>query len=119
MQVIRRVSKIAAIADPELRQLIQQSADHLLSQFEPGEYSLEELAFYIVVEPQDSIADIDREIGRAILETTPELVVDHPGWYQLVVVLSDEGYGVEVFIPKAPAIHPELIAMCQRHGGET
>ena len=104
-----------ALADPELRRLIHQSADQLMSQFEPGEYSLEELGVFIVVESGDSIDAIDEQLGRSILDTRPELVLEHPGWYQLVFILSDDGYGVEVFVPKDSSIPPDLIALCRRY----
>ncbi len=54
MKIVRDRPAIDAIADPELRQLIQQSADPLLSQFDPGEYTLEELCYFIGVEPSSS-----------------------------------------------------------------
>lgn len=115
MLVIRDLATDAvanAIADPELRRLIHQSADRLLSQFEPGEYSLEELCFFIVVEPGDTVGEIDDRLGRSILDTRPELVLEHPDWYQLVFVLSDDGFGVEVFVPKTAGVEPDLLALC-------
>lgn len=114
MRVIRSLADIDAIADPELRQLIQQSADQLLGQFEPSEYSLQELGFFIVVEPGDTINELDEQLGRSILDTTPEIVLEHPGWYQLVFIISDDGFGAEVFVPKSGA-DPGLIALCRMY----
>lgn len=50
-----------AIADPEMRDLVQQR----LLDIEP--HSLSELGAIIVVEPGDSIAAIDRQLGFHIL----------------------------------------------------
>ena len=114
MQVIRSIAEIAEVDDPELRHLIQDSADPLLSQFEPGEYSFEALGFYIVVMQQDTVGDIDGQLGPSILSTQPELVIDHPNYVEVVIVLSDDGYGATAFISKQCA-DPRLMAFCKSH----
>jgi len=112
VQTIKSISDITKVDDPKLRQLIQQSVEQQLSQFEPGEYSLEELGFYIVVEAGDTISEMDERLGRSILAPRPELVVDHPGYFEAVFILSDDGLGVTIFSPKQDA-DPQLLAMCQ------
>ena len=67
MQILRDIQAIQAMPAGELRGLIQQSAEQLLSQFEPGEYALKELGRYLVVEPGDALAAIEEALGFAIL----------------------------------------------------
>ena len=119
MQVI--TGDIDSVADPELRELLQQS----LRDIEP--HTLPELGYFLVVEPGDRIEIIDRQLGFHILGNrwtgtrwgdpafTPswEVLVAHSGWYELVYVLSDDGNGVTVFVPMQDA-DSELLAMCQR-----
>ena len=119
MQVI--TGDIDSVADPELRELLQQS----LRDIEP--HTLSELGYFLVIEPGDRIEIIDKQLGFSILGNrwtgtrwgdpafTPswEVLVAHSGWYELVYVLSDDGYGVTVFVPMQGA-DSELLAMCQR-----
>ena len=109
-----------AIADPELRELLQQR----LRDIEP--YSLSDLGSFIVVEPGDSVETIDKQLGFPILTNrwtgvqfgqtgfTPfwEVLEEHGTCYEMVFVLSDDGYGVELFIPKHPSMDSELLSMC-------
>ncbi len=129
MQVIRHPDNIHAIADPELRRLIQLSADQLLGQFDPDEFNLEDLVFYIVVEPGDIVEVINKQLGFNILGNrwdgtrwgdpafTPswEILEEHGDcWYELVYMQGDDsGYGVAVFVSKAEGVDPDLLAMLE------
>ena len=77
--------------------------------------NLAELVTFIVVEPGDSVEAIDDALGFPILNRPFELLADHADWYEMVFVLSDDGYGIEVFISKAPGVDPGLLAMCATH----
>lgn len=109
MQVHRDQASITAISDPQLHSLIKKCVASL-SGFD--DLDLSELVTFIVVEPGDALETIDAALGFAILSRPFELLADHPGWYEVVFVLSDDGYGVEVFVPKALGIPPELLSMC-------
>lgn len=41
-----------------------------------------------------------------------EFIEDVGCCYDMVFILSDDGFGIEVFVPKTDGIDPELIAMC-------
>jgi len=41
-----------------------------------------------------------------------EVIEDHGHCHEMVFVLSDEGTGVILFVPKQPGIDPELLSMC-------
>lgn len=123
MFVIRDLSSTAQINDSEIRHLVEQRF-HALST-EP--YDPDDLGYFLVMEPSDSLEEINAQLGFPILcnrfsgipfgdaDFTPsfEFVEEYAGCYDMVFILSDDGYGVEVFIPKSIDI-PELLAMCQK-----
>ena len=80
-----------------------------------------------IVEPADSIADIEDEIGFCILTNlfddarfpvsdfvpSCEALEDHIGCYQMLFILSDGDDAIEIFIPKI-GVDPLLLAMCSQ-----
>jgi len=81
-----------------------------------------------IVEPGDSIEDIEEEIGFCILtnlfddvrfpdpDFVPcfEALEDHGGCYEMLFILSDgDDDAIEIFIPKA-GVDPLLLAMCSK-----
>ena len=79
----------------------------------------------IIVEPGDSLSDIEKEIGFPILTNlfddisypdpdfmpSCEALEDHGGCYEMLFILGD-GYGaVEIFIPKT-GVDASLLSMC-------
>ena len=78
------------------------------------------------VEPGDPAPLIEAELGlpllTGLLDPVPfgdpdfapawEWAVDHGDLYELVFVLTDEGFGVEVLIPVAPGVDADLLALC-------
>lgn len=115
MQVLRDRESVAVISDPGLRGLIEHRV-RALDEFD--DYELSELVTFIVVEPGDALAAIDEQLGFPVLGNRHELIEEHAGWYEIVFVLSDDGYGIEVFIPKASGVDPDLLAMCTTHTKE-
>ena len=79
----------------------------------------------IIIEPKDSLSDIEKEIGFTILTnlfddiTYPdpdfmpscEALEDHGGCYEMLFILGDGDEAVEIFIPKT-GIDPLLLSMC-------
>ncbi len=108
-----------------MRSLIDQRIA-MLSEDEPYDPAVN--GYFIVIEAGDSLDALDAQLGFSILSNrfdgtlyghpdfSPcfELLEEHASCYEMVFVLSDDGYGVEVFIPKegAPAA---LLALCQRY----
>jgi len=123
MRVLSDPASIAELEDPELRALLERRVQAILAEG----YQLDELALYVVVEPGDPIETINAPLGFSVLCTrwepdacfgTPafepswELLWEHAGYYEILYVMSDDGFGVGVFVPKAPCVAPELLAMC-------
>ena len=126
MQVIRDPLEAASIADPELRTLVQKTIAALSEDYP---YDPDALGYFVIVQPGDSLATINAQIGFDILANrwtgirydqpgytqSFEVLDEHAGYFEMVFVLSDDGYGIEVFIPKTEGIDPDLHAMCQRY----
>lgn len=107
---------LASPIDDHLRRLFAERTAQL-SDF--GD--LADLAHFIVADgPADDITAIEAAAGHPIL-TTPsfEFVTDHGGWFEAVTILSDEGFGVELFVPDASWVDPRLLALLRGHATPT
>ncbi|CAM5797807.1 hypothetical protein [Rhizobacter fulvus] len=113
MQVVRDYESLASVPDLHLHALLEKCVASLTSGFD--DYDLAELVTFIVIEPGDLLEAIDTALGFPILTRPFELLADHPDWYELVFVVSDDGYGIEVFISKASGVDPRLLSMCSAH----
>ena len=125
--VLRSPEQASRIADPAIRRLVETRFIQVCA----GEpYDSEQHGYMLVVEPGDTLQTIERESGVPVLtdlfgeahfgdpEFTPaaEVIEDRGTVYELVFVFSDDGYGVEIFVPKAAGVDPELLAMCAVRG---
>ena len=125
MLVINKLTDAKRIDDLEIRHLVEKRI-HDLS-FEP--YDLDVLGYFLVVESSDSTEEIDAQLGFSFLgnrwngtyfgeaDFTPsfEVVEEHFGFFDMVFVISDDGYGVEVIVPKSSGIDSNLLAMCRQY----
>lgn len=126
MLVLRDPALASTIGDPEMRAIVEQRFE-MLSAEEPYDPDLN--GYFTVVEPGDRLDALNHQIGFSILTNrfdgthfgdsgfTPsfEILEEHAGCYEMVFIISDDGFGVEVFIPKRPGIDPDLLAMCARY----
>ena len=125
MQIIRSSADAAAITNMELRTRIEKTISDLS---EDETYDPDVLGYFLVVESGDSLATINTQLGFDILANrftgirfdqpgytqSFEVLDEHANWFEMVFILDDSGYGIEVFIPKAIDI-PDLLAMCARY----
>lgn len=97
--------------DCVLRELLRQRCDQLLADT-GGDYDLGELAEFLVLEPHDAVADIEAAAGYPVV-TSPafEWVADHGGWYEAVTILSDDGFGIVLFVPDGEDVDRSLLAL--------
>jgi hypothetical protein len=105
MQIIRTQADASTIADPELRQLIARVYESVI------EFP-EILCFVLLVEAGDTVATLDAQLGFPILNTPHEILEEHAGYFEMLFVISDDGSGIDVFVPNAAGIAPDLLAMC-------
>lgn len=125
MLVIRDLADAAHVRDPEIRQLVEQRINDL-----GGEaFDAEELGYFLVVESGDTLQAINAQIGFNILcnridgiafgspgyYPSFEFIEDFQTGYDMVFVVSDDGFGIELVIPKTAGAVPELLAMCARY----
>lgn len=124
MHVIQKESDLDALADPELLDLIRQRITEALEYVDV----FSDLVTFIVVEPEDQMGEINGALSFSVMTNrftgfpfghpsfTPhwDVLCEHPGWFEMVFVLSDEGSGVTLFVPKYQAMHPDLLLMCRQ-----
>ncbi len=120
-QAMRRA--IDTAADMELRDLLARRFEQL--GFVEG-YDLGELAHFLVIQPGDTMEALDAALGFSVLTNfvdgipygdpnfvpSTEWIADHGGWYEMVYVLTDDGFGWIVFVPKAEGMDARLLSMC-------
>jgi hypothetical protein len=126
MLALRDRDAISRVPDPELRALIERRAEAILAEVGDS-LELHEIVLFVVVEPGDPLDVINEQLGFPVLCTRwePEACFGSPAfqpswemleeraeYYEIVYVVSDDGFGYEVFVPKRPGVDPELLAMC-------
>jgi len=116
MLKIQNPSQLPLITDPDILKLVTLRLSQLGSTL---------TAPMIIMEPGDSLSDIEKEIGFPILtnlfddisypdpEFMPscEALEDHGGCYEMLFILGDGEEAIEIFIPKT-GVDSLLLAMC-------
>ena len=123
--IIRDQSSIHQIGNIEIRELVRQRMDDLGG----DAFDANALGYFLVVESGDTIEAIAAQLGFDILcncftgirydqtgFTPPfEFAEEFSARYEMVFILSDDGYDVEVFVQKANEMSLELLVMYQRY----
>ena len=117
MLVLRDPALARRIAVPEIRRLVEQWFLDVCTE-EPYEPDIH--GFVIVVEPGDSVRDLEEESGCPLLDadvSSPcfEILEELDTCYEMVFVPGDGDFGVVVFIPKLEGIDPDLLAVCAEY----
>lgn len=114
--------------DPRLKQLLLDR----IQQLEVEELST--AARFVIVQPGDTIVDVDRGLGFSIMQNpgdgtrygdpdfTPgwEWIEDHGFAFELVFIFTDDGFAHVVFVPIEPSIDANLLNLCATYaGGQT
>jgi hypothetical protein len=114
-------SNLDQISNVAIKDLIRKRIDSL------NELDAADLCNILVVEGSDTLESLSAQLTFNILCNrftgirfdqegfTPsfEFIEEFPSCFDMVFVLSDDGFGVELFVPKQKGINSELIAMCQ------
>ena len=112
------------IRNPAIRELVAQRIYDF-----GGEEFDSRLGFFLVIEPGDTIEVIQKQVGFNILQNrytgirfeatgfTPsfEFIQEFASCYDMVFILSDDGFGVELLVPKEEGIEQDLLAMCRMY----
>jgi hypothetical protein len=128
MRILRDPALAASIEDEALRSLVAQRFVEL-AQDEP--YDPDVYGYFVVAEPGDSVQALEKETGCPILSCwctddrfgdpgfSPsfEFLEEHqrPACYEMVFILSDGGFGIDLFVPKLPGIDSQLLRFCQTY----
>jgi len=113
-----------------LQELLTKRVEQLT---EDGDADVGEFAHFLVVRPGDTPFDVETELGFSILtnlvdgarhgspdfEPSWEWIMRHGGWFELVYVLSDDGFGWVVFIQDDEATDADLLAVCREYAPTT
>lgn len=110
MQIINSASAMCRALDSPLddglKRLLILRRDQLL---EYPDYQLDELACFIVAERGDTVEQIEAQAGMPLISAPAfEWVHDHGGWLEAPTVLSDDGFGIVLFVPDREEIDPQL-----------
>ena len=121
MIVLHDNSSIDQISNNAIKVLIRKRIDSL------NELDAADLCNILVVEGSDTLESLSALLTFNILCNrftgirfdqegfTPsfEFIEEFPSCFDMVFVLSDDGFGVELLIPKEEGINSELIEMCR------
>lgn len=123
MIILKDIESIERLPQSEFRQHILESIIRITEGaiYEPNVYGK-----FAIVEVGDSVDEIEIATGCQVMhnrlnnsrygdyefQPTFEWLVEHPSFYEAVFILSDDGYGIDLLIPKATRIDSELLAMC-------
>ena len=118
-------STLDLLADNHLRSLLTERLQQLTNAWE--DIDLSDLTHFLIIQPGDTASDAERELGWSLLVNpvdgarfgepafTPswEWIEDHGGWFEAVYILSDDGFGISLFVQDHPEADAELLAMCR------
>lgn len=107
---------LAGSLDPHLKTLLTLRRDQLLD--EP-DLDLRDIAHFIIAQPGDTVALIEREAGVPLEEgggSNLEWVqLHHGGWLETVIILTDAGFGIALFVPDRTDTDPSLLGLLRAH----
>lgn len=81
--------------DTQIQGLIAKRLQDLADYEEP----LSELVHILVIEPSDALTEVDAELGFSLSARPWDLLETHPGWHEITVVVSDDGWGWVIYVP--------------------
>lgn len=97
---------------PEIATLVREHTERLV------DFTLEDIAIFAVCQPGDTLEQIEQSLERSLLdgeggfEIPPETHQNTANWHDLVFILSDDGFGLVLFIAKDPATDARLLKAC-------
>lgn len=111
MHVFRDTASIQAAPQllPALAPLIRSRLEDLA---EYDDYELDQLINLAVAEPSDTVNVWREALGIDVQHRPVDVIQAYPGWFELTYVLSDDGFGVVVYVPDDPTIDPGLLSLC-------
>lgn len=126
MQILRDEEDFACALVSWPDQVLVQLLQSRLAFYADYEEPLSDLFKLILMEPGDTLADLDSEFNGAFLinhysgrrygdpgfKPAFEVLEEYPGFYAMLFCEGDGGFGIEVIVPKATSIDPRLLSLC-------
>lgn len=116
MNIIRTSEAMARALDspldPELHELLGAYWASL------EEFGAELLAEVVIVEAGDTLEQVEQAYGRRLVADrqftfTVELITQHDHWFDVVWIISDDGFGLVLLIQIHPDTDARLLAACR------
>ena len=82
---------------------------------ELAEYEVDEISSLVtilVLEPGDSLTTVGAQLGFSLLDRDCDVAESHQDWFELTLVLNDDGFGFVIYVPKHADLDPLLTAYC-------
>ena len=126
MLILNDPALINRITDPDIRNLVSQRFSQILS----GEpYNYDQHGYMIIVEPGDSIESLESETCCSIfhnpfddthfgqVDFTPcfEALEEHSHCFEMLFILNDDGFAIDIFISKHSGVDSQLLALCNEY----
>jgi hypothetical protein len=109
MIILRDPQQITQVIQPDIQAFLRQRFREL-KPYDPDEHG-----FFILVEPDDSIAALEAETGYPLLDPCFEYIADHGRFFEMTYLITDSGFGLSVIIPNSESIDGRLLALCAEY----
>ena len=93
--------------DPTLRKHISRRIEELTDYTD----DLSDLIHIYILEPSDTLTSVDVQLGFSLGDRPIDVIESHQDWYELTIVLSDDGFGVVLYVPIHPDTDQHLLAL--------
>lgn len=107
MPAVRGV--LPSISGAELGAVIGRRVDELSEYLEVDDPSFLRV---IILDPIDVLTALNDALGFSLFERNCDVIESHEEWFELTLVLSDDGAGVIVYIPKSLNVDSGLLSYC-------
>ncbi|QDK33998.1 hypothetical protein [Sphingomonas sp. IC081] len=104
---------MAILEGNEVHTLLEAHLDRLA---EYDGFGLEDLAMFAIAMPGDTLDSINEEFGRSLIDSNgtfiqpPEIIQRHTDWFEIAFILSDDGFGLVLFVPIDSSTDARLMA---------
>lgn len=109
MPAVRSV--LPSIFGTELGAVIGRRIDELSEYLEVYDPSFLRV---IILEPIDALTTLHDVLDFSLVEKNCDVIESHEEWFELTLVLRDDGAGVIVYIPKSLTADPGLLSYCHK-----
>lgn len=109
MLILRNPAQCSQVADAAVRALALLRMELLCD----GEDE-SVLGPLVVMEAGDAAERLQEPLGSSVFDIRFEVIEEHPCCFELVFVMSDDGAGALVLVPKGIDLDPKLLELCRQ-----